>query len=134
LLISGAVLVAIGSVLLANEIATLSQIVPLAMAGAVLGDHVGFYTGRWVGPRFHGFAFARKHQAKLQKSEAMILRYGPYAIFIGRFIPAIRSLIPALLGISGFRAARYSALDFAACLLWSVCLGAILWAIENMVG
>ncbi len=134
LLISGAVLVAVGSVLLANDVASLGQIVILAMAGAILGDHVGFYTGRWVGPRFNSFAFAQKHRAKLQKSEAMILKYGPYAIFIGRFIPAIRSLIPVMLGISGFRATRYSALDVAACILWSVCLGAILWAIENMVG
>lgn len=127
-------LVAVGSVLLANDIAGLGQIVPLAMAGAVLGDHVGYYTGRWVGPRFHSFAFAQKHQARLQRSEAMILKYGPYAIFIGRFIPAIRSLIPPMLGISGFNATRYSTLDVAACLLWSVCLGLILWAIENVIG
>lgn len=123
-----------GSVLLANEIATLAQIVPLALGGALLGDHVGFYSGRWIGPRFHHFAFAQKHRAKLQKSELMIIKYGPYAIFIGRFIPAIRSLVPALLGISGFNARRYSLLDLAACLLWSVCLGLILWAIQNVVG
>ncbi|WP_294135735.1 DedA family protein [Pseudohongiella sp.] len=125
---------AIGSVLLANDIANLSQILPLAMAGALLGDHAGFYTGRWIGPRFHHFTFAQKHRAKLQKSEAMIVKYGPYAIFIGRFLPAIRSLIPAMLGISGFNAARYSALDVGACLLWSACLGVILWAIENVIG
>lgn len=123
-----------GSVLLANEIATLAQIVPLALGGALLGDHVGFYSGRWIVPRFHHFAFAQKHRAKLQKSELMIIKYGPYAIFIGRFIPAIRSLVPALLGISGFNARRYSLLDLAACLLWSVCLGLILWAIQNVVG
>ncbi len=134
LLISGAILVAVGSLLLANDIAGLGQIMPLALAGALLGDHVGFYTGRWVGPRFHRLGFAQKHRAKLQKSEAMILRYGPYAIFIGRFLPAIRSLIPAMLGMSGFDARHYSALDVAACVLWSGCLGAILWAIENMVG
>ncbi|MEX2332751.1 MAG: VTT domain-containing protein [Pseudohongiella sp.] len=125
---------AVGSVLLANEIATLAQIVPLALGGALLGDHVGFYSGRWIGPRFHHFAFAQKHRAKLQKSELMIIKYGPYAIFIGRFIPAIRSLVPALLGISGFNARRYSLLDLAACLLWSVCLGLILWAIQNVIG
>lgn len=134
LLISGAILVAVGSLLLANDIASLGQILPLAMIGALLGDHAGFYTGRWIGPRFHGFAFAQKHRARLQKSEAMIIKYGPYAIFIGRFIPAIRSLIPAMLGISGFNRGRYSALDVAACLLWSACLGVILWAIENVIG
>jgi membrane-associated protein len=120
--------------LLANDVADLAQILPLAVAGAMLGDHVGFYTGRWIGPRFHGFGFAQKHRAKLQKSEAMILRYGAYAIFIGRFLPAIRSLVPALLGISGFNAGRYSTLDVAACVLWSACLGVILWIIENMIG
>lgn len=134
LLISGAILVAVASLLLANDIASLAQILPLAVAGAVLGDHVGFYTGRWIGPRFHAVGFARKHRAKLQKSEAMILRFGPYAIFIGRFLPAIRSLVPAMLGISGFNATRYSMLDVAACVLWSACLGVILWAIENVIG
>lgn len=134
LLISGAILVAVGSLLLANDIASLAQILPLALAGALLGDHVGFYTGRWLGPRFHRINFVHKHRSKLQKSEAMILRYGPYAIFIGRFLPAIRSLVPALLGISGFNTARYSTLDVAACVLWSACLGIILWVIENMIG
>lgn len=123
-----------GSLLLANDIASLGQILPLAMAGALVGDHVGFYTGRWLGPHFHRAGLLQKHRAKLQSSEAMIRRYGPYAIFIGRFLPAIRSLIPALLGVSGFNARRYSALDAAACGLWAACLGLILWAIENMVG
>ncbi|MGB1582085.1 MAG: DedA family protein, partial [Nevskiales bacterium] len=51
--------------------------------------------------------------------------YGPWAIFIGRFLPAIRSLVPAMLGISGFQRLRYSLLDMTACSLWALGLAAI---------
>jgi membrane-associated protein len=52
------------------------------------------------------------------------------AVFIGRFVPAIRSLIPATMGISGFDGRRYLLLDALACALWSTALGAIVLGLD----
>jgi len=132
LLVSGFILVTIATLLYTSEIATIAQMLPLAFAGAMLGDHVGFYTGRWVGPGFHHTKFAGKYQKALGRAEDIIRRHGSAAIFIGRFIPAIRSLIPALLGISAFNRLRYTVLDGLACLLWTAALGGIVLGTGNL--
>lgn len=125
LFVSGFILVAVASVLVSTEIATLPQILPLAFLGAFTGDHVGFYVGRTFGSRFHHSQLANKYRASLDRAEAMIRARGAWAILIGRFIPAIRSLLPAMLGISGFDRSRYSLVDALACLLWAAGLGLI---------
>lgn len=125
LFVSGFILVAVASVLVSTEIATLPQILPLAFLGAFVGDHVGFYVGRTFGPRFHRSRLADKYRGSLDRAEAMIRARGAWAILIGRFLPAIRSLLPAMLGISGFDRARYSVVDAMACLLWAAGLGLI---------
>ena len=125
LFVSGFILVAVASVLVSNDIATLPQILPLAFIGAFTGDHVGFYVGRTFGPRFHQSQLANKYRPSLDRAEALIRVRGAWAILIGRFIPAIRSLLPAMLGISGFDRTRYTVVDASACLLWAAGLGLI---------
>lgn len=101
-----------------------AQLVTFALLGALLGDQLGFWLGRAVGPNFHHSQFASRHASKIAKAEQLITRWGAVAVPIGRFIPAIRSVIPALLGVSGFDARRYLLIDFVSCLAWSI---ALLW-------
>ena len=56
---------------------------------------------------------------------------GKLTIFIGRFVPAIRSVLPAMIGVSGFSRRVYSLLDVLACCLWAVALGAIVYFIGD---
>ena len=126
LLVSGALLVVVATVLIGAEAATVLQILPLAFAGALAGDHAGYFVGRWLGPSLHQTRPVTRYRESLMRAESMIRRRGGWAIFIGRFIPAIRSLIPAMLGISGFPLLRYVLLDVMACVLWALALGVIL--------
>lgn len=132
LFISGAFLLLVSATLYNNELAGLESIIPLAFAGAFLGDHVGFFLGRVLGPRFHRIGLAQKYQSSVTRAESLIRRYGGAAIFLGRFVPAIRSLIPAMVGISGFGRLRFSLLDAVACLVWSLALGLILVGIDEL--
>jgi len=123
--VSGAFLVLVSSMVLARELAPIEGIVLLGFCGAVAGDHVGFHIGRWLGPRFHHLGLVQRNRNKIEKAENLIRGRGAVAIFVGRFIPAIRSLIPAMLGISGFRPWRYTLLDLCACAIWALALGVI---------
>jgi len=134
LFVSGAFLVIIGTMLLTSADATLAQIVPLAMLGALAGDHVGFYTGRWAGPRFHQTRIALRYAQSFDRAERMIRRYGVLAVFIGRFIPAIRSIVPGMLGVTGFNKLRFTLLDTLACAGWALALGAILAGTRALTG
>lgn len=128
LFVSGLILFGVATVMVETQLLTLWQITPLAFGGALLGDHVGYYVGLHFGPRFHESGLAQRYKKQMERGERLILRYGPSAIFIGRFIPAIRSLLPAMLGMSGFARTRYSILDTIACALWSLALAGLVLA------
>ncbi len=108
----------------------IALIVGLACTGAMAGDHAGYYLGRLIGPAFHERGFIARYRKPLQRGEQIIRDHGTLAIFIGRFVPAIRSLLPALLGISRFDRLRYSLYDGMACLLWALALAAIVFGID----
>jgi len=133
LFVSGVFLVSIASWVYGSDYANLPQILSLAFCGAALGDHVGFYTGVVAGPRLHELNFVRKRQSVLHRAEQLILKYGSLTVFIGRLVPAIRSLVPALLGISGFNRLRFTLLDLAACTVWIFGLGLIIVGIDKFI-
>lgn len=132
LFISGAILLSVCTILYVEQIATLQQMLPLAFLGALLSDHSGYYIGRFVGPRFHHTSFAVKHARTLKKADQSIVKYGVFAIFIGRFLTPIRSVVPVVTGISGMARVRYTVFDFMACALWTVCLGLLIVGLDKL--
>ena len=125
LFVPSLMLVVVTSVFYANDWANLWVMAAMAMVGSSLGDHVGFYAGRAVGHRVHGWRIIQRNAQRWERTEATVRRYGVFAIFIGRFIPAIRSLVPAMMGITEFERSRYTPYDVAACSLWALGLVAI---------
>ena len=133
LFVSGALLVIVSSIVYENELLGIAGISSLAFLGALLGDQAGFYVGKWMGPYFHEIKFVKKRQNTVQKANNMVANYGSYVIFLGRFLPAIRSIIPAMLGIAGFNKFMFLILDFLACLLWSSALAVITLGIGTIL-
>ncbi len=125
LFISSFYLVIICSVFYGNNLAAMPVMAVLAAVGSSLGDHAGFYFGRMIGDDIHHLKVVQRNRKKWEHSEALVRRYGIFAMFIGRFIPAIRTLVPAVMGISGFARLRYSLFDISACFIWSLGLSAI---------
>ena len=132
LFISGAILLSVCTLLYVEQIAGLELMLPLAFLGAVLSDHSGFYIGRVMGPKFHDTAFAAKRANKLKKAERTIQKYGGFAIFVGRFLTPIRSVVPIITGISGMARARYTVFDFLACTVWTLCLGLLVVGLDQL--
>jgi membrane-associated protein len=130
LFVSGIFLLVVATASYTNQLAPIELIVPLAFAGAFLGDHAGFYIGRLLGPHFNHSAFATRYQSSIDRAELNIRKYGSAVIFVGRFLPAIRSIIPAMLGLSGFDPLRYLLFDAVACVLWALALGAIVLGLD----
>ena len=125
LFVPSLMLVIVTSVFYANDWANLWVMATMAMIGSSLGDHVGYYAGRAIGHRVHGWRIIQRNAERWERTETMVRRYGVWAIFIGRFIPAIRSLVPAMMGVTEFERARYTLFDVAACSLWALGLVAI---------
>jgi membrane-associated protein len=86
-----------------------------------------------MGPQVEQIDLIKKRQESFNKGTRILKKFGPFAIFIGRFIPAIRSIIPALLGVTKFEKIKFTLLDTLACSLWSVALAAIIFGIDNLI-
>ncbi len=132
LFISGAILLTISTVLYTQQIASLSEVLPLAFIFAALADHLGFFVGRWVGPKLHHTTFARRHQKQILRAEGIVLRFGPAAVILGRLITMVRSLVPVFIGISGMRLLKFTLLDLVACLLWTTGLGLLIVGLDGV--
>jgi membrane protein DedA with SNARE-associated domain len=84
-LITGAVLASQGQL-------QIELVIPLAAAGAIVGDNLGYLIGRkggrWLLER--PGAFQRQRQHVLEIGEPFFERHGPKAVFFGRFLLGLR--------------------------------------------
>jgi membrane-associated protein len=123
LFISGALLLSIAIFLHSQQLITIEAILLLAFTGALIGDQSGYWIGRRIGPAFHTSNFAARYQQQIERTETLIRRYGWGAILIGRILPAIRSIVPLLTGISGYKRLKYFFFDLLAVGIWTLLLG-----------
>jgi len=133
LLVSGVVLLTVSTILYTEQLATLAQIMSLAFAGACLSDHLGFYLGRWLGDKLHHTGFAKKRASQLQKSERFILKHGASAIVLGRLVPAVRSLVPMMVGVSATSRIKFTLIDVLACAIWATGLGLLVVGLDTLM-
>ena len=56
---------------------------------------------------------------RIAQTEKMIEKWGPLAVFLGRFFPFIRTFMPFISGISGMRWARFAPFSVLGGLVWS---------------
>ena len=96
-------------------------VIPLAAAGAILGDNIGYAIGRkggrWALER--PGAFARQRREVLEIGEPFFERHGPKAVFFGRFVLGLRVWASWLAGATR--------MPWRSFLLWNA-LGGIAWA------
>ena len=96
-------------------------VIPLAAAGAIVGDNIGYAIGRkggrWLLER--PGAFARQRAEVLRVGEPFFRRHGPKAVFLGRFVLGLRVWASWLAGATRMRWGTF--------VLWNA-LGGIAWA------
>jgi membrane protein DedA with SNARE-associated domain len=94
--------------------------------GSLAGAYFWFLIGRWIGPkRLKQFAgrhgrWLTLHPDEVERARAFFARYQIVALFLGRMIPAIRSLISVPAGVN--------CIPISTFLLWSS-LGTALWTL-----
>nr|WP_183411622.1 DedA family protein [Litorivivens lipolytica] len=133
LFVSGAILLSLCTMLYSQGIASLYQMLPLAFIGATTADHMGFFLGRRIGPTFHETRFAKRYAERLEKTENLLQKHGEVSIVFGRLIPAVRSIVPIMTGVSGLPVARYVRYDLIACTVWITGLGLLVVGIGGLL-
>ena len=98
----------------------LAALLPVVWLAPILGDQCNYFIGHFFGRRIieSGKVKAMTPE-RLAKTEKMIDRWGPLAVFLGRFFPFIRTFMPFISGISGMRWSRFTPFSVLGGLVWS---------------
>ena len=85
----------------------------------ILGNMVGYWTGKKVGPAMYSwrenFFFKRKY---LVQAHDFYEKHGGGAIIIARFLPFIRTFAPIVAGIVQMEKAKFTFYNIVGCLAW----------------
>lgn len=89
-------------------------------AAAILGDQCNYAIGRFFGRRIVASGRVRAlTPERTAKAEALLGKYGALAIFLGRFIPFARTLVPFLAGAGNMRWRSFAVWNAAGAVVWS---------------
>jgi|TARA_Y100000385_G_scaffold228042_1_gene239143 membrane protein DedA with SNARE-associated domain len=131
---SSAILFSICIFIYNTELLSIYYIVPLAILGAHLGDMGSFLFGKTIGPQILTTKVMLKRQKTIKRSQKFLDKTGSFTVLFGRFIPAVRPIVPFLLGISDLKVVRFYIADVIACLLWGLALGFLVTGVGSLFG
>lgn len=93
--------------------------IAVVFVGAVVGAQVGYWVGRALGPRMFRSESARIFNPRtLDRGRRFFAEYGNRALILARFVPVIRALIPAFVGMSHYPRGRFLTLNVIGAALW----------------
>lgn len=96
-------------------------LVIVVIIGALIGESIGFWLGRFLGPRIRASRLGHRiGDDNWIRAERYLRRRGGPAIFLSRFLPVLHSLVPLTVGMSGYSYRRFLAWTAPACVVWSV--------------
>jgi membrane-associated protein len=109
-----------GGVLAGRNQVSLSVVLILAVAGAVIGDAIGYAIGRRWGPSLQVSRLGQVvGTARWRVAEDFVHRRGAPAVFFGRYTALLRALVPGMAGMARLPYGKFA--------LWNV-LGGGTWA------
>ena len=104
-----------------NDFFNLVIIAGLCSIAGILGNTVGYFTGRKVGPAMFSwrdrFLFKKKY---LYQAQEFYDKHGGGAIVFARFLPLVRTFAPIVAGIVGMDKKKFGFYNIVGCIAWVV--------------
>ena len=100
-------------------------LIVMLILAAILGDGCNFELGKRYGHRLLNNRLLKRlfKPNRLQTAEQFFEKHGPAAIFLGRFVPVVRTLVPFTAGMTGMRYRSFAIFN---------CLGAVSWILVTL--
>ncbi len=100
-------------------------LIPLFALAAILGDSVGYWTGAkagtWLMRQKETFFFKKKY---LEKAQKFYDKHGGKTLILARFVPAVRTFVPIVAGMTGMHYTKFLTYNIIGGLLWGAGLSA----------
>jgi membrane protein DedA with SNARE-associated domain len=99
----------------------------IAIAGATLGDSLGYMLGRYGGNAFFD-RYVKRFKVlarQFENSRALFLKHGHWGVFIGRFITGLRVFAGPLAGLFKMPYLRFLLFNFTGAVVWVMAIGCV---------
>jgi membrane protein DedA with SNARE-associated domain len=104
--------------LIATGVLDAGTILLWGIIGAIVGDALSFWLGRWMGPKFLRHRYLNTHRRQVARARLFFYRYGFLAVLIARFLGPLRCFIPTVAGVMGMPELRFQIANVISAILW----------------
>lgn len=115
---STVVLVGVGTLIGMGKLPFIPMFVA-TMFGAIAGDAISYWIGHIWKEEVRELWPFKRYTSLLDKGEAFFARHGGKSIFIGRFIPGVKAVVPGVAGIVGMDPRRFTLINIVSAVAWT---------------
>jgi undecaprenyl-diphosphatase len=90
-----------------------------AVFGAVVGDAVSYTAGFRLKDSIRTIWPFRNYLDLIDRGEAFFSRHGGKSVFVGRFIPGVKAVVPSVAGMFGMNYRRFSIINITSAFVWA---------------
>ena len=112
----------VAGILASLDVLDLFDTIVIAVAGAIIGDNVGYYLGRRLGRPWlesHG-RLVGMHGGVLLRVDLLFVRHGGKAVLIGRFVGFLRAMLPFVAGATRMSYPRFVLFNAIGATVWGI--------------
>jgi membrane protein DedA with SNARE-associated domain len=105
---------------------SITSVIAVAAAGAIVGDNLGYWLIGRVGGRalFRRWRWLSRYSNRvLPRAESLMARYGGTAVFFGRFVAILRYTVAWVAGLSRMPWWRFLFWNAAGAVCWATAVG-----------
>lgn len=88
--------------------------------GATVGDAISYWVGYTFKDRLKTMWPLSKYASIVVSGEKFFERHGGKSVFIGRFVPGVKSVVPGIAGMAGMNFVRFSSVNISSAVAWTV--------------
>jgi len=88
--------------------------------GAIAGDAISYWVGYYYKDRIKSVWPFSRYRSLVERGEAYFRNHGGKSVFIGRFVPGVKAIVPGIAGMVGMGAARFTFINVTSAIAWSV--------------
>lgn len=111
---------------------------PILLVGtfiaAVLGDNVGYAFGKHVGPKIfkkeESIIFSKQ---RILDAQSFFDKYGPLALVLARFTPAVRTFTPIMAGVGKMHYPTFMRYNLLGGFIWSIGMTMFGYLLGNVI-
>nr|WP_244327755.1 bifunctional DedA family/phosphatase PAP2 family protein [Roseibium sp. RKSG952] len=88
--------------------------------GAIAGDAISYWVGYVYKDKLRRIWPLSRYSSLMERGEDFFRQHGGKSVFIGRFVPGVKSVVPGIAGMVGMNATRFTVINVVSAIAWSI--------------